>query len=181
MKMDHAGSACSITLNNIGKHQIHTSFEEFDSIGSLSIQDKELMQAAIDATNLSYSPYSMFKVGAAARLDNGVVLKGSNQENASYPVGICAERVLLSVCASLYPGIPILDLAISYRSDNGKSDKPICPCGMCRQSLLEYEILSMHAIRLIMGGLEGKVIIIEKAHDLLPFAFTSEDLLGASK
>jgi cytidine deaminase len=162
------------------KHQLHTSFEEYDTIDSLTIADRELMQAAIDATNLSYSPYSLFRVGAAARLENGAILKGSNQENASYPVSICAERVLLSVCASLYPKVPILEMAISYRNENGKSDKPICPCGMCRQALLESELIGKHSIRLIMGGLEGKVIVMEKAHDLLPLAFTSDDLLGTN-
>ena len=110
-------------------------------------------------------------------LENGEVSAGTNQENASYPVGICAERVLLGTLATLHPKVPIKSMAISYSSKEVKSDHPISPCGMCRQSLLEYETRLKKPIRLILGGLEGKVYVIKTASLLLPFAFTSEELI----
>ena len=156
-------------------HQVY--FEEYLDISALSSSDALLLELAKSATSLAYAPYSKFKVGAAARLKNGETIKGSNQENASSPAGICAERVLLSTCSSLFSGIPIEAIAISYLNDGTKSNRPIAPCGICRQSILEYENLLKHPIRLILGGFEGKIIIIPKASELLPFAFTNEDLV----
>ena len=109
-------------------------------------------------------------------LANGEVVAGTNQENASYPVGICAERVLLGNAATLYPGIAIETTAISYNSDNVKSDHPISPCGMCRQALLEYETRLKYPIRLILAGMEGEIQIVKTSSLLLPFAFTSSEL-----
>lgn len=157
------------------------AYTAYDSVTELNAADQELMEAAKLATGLAYAPYSKFRVGAAARLENGIILKGSNQENASFPVGICAERVLLSVASSVYPNIPIIEMAISYQNELGKSDKPISPCGICRQSLLEFEIKTNTSIRLLLGGETGKVFEIPKAHDLLPLGFTSADLLAAVK
>lgn len=158
------------------QHQIQISFDEYLDSNSLNPLDAELLKSAREAIQLSYSPYSKFEVGAAARLSNGVILKGSNQENASFPAGLCAERVLLSICSSLYPGMAITDMAISYYNKLGESNSPISPCGICRQSLSEYEKMLEHSIRLILGGSQGKVFIIEKAADLLPLAFSSADL-----
>jgi cytidine deaminase len=110
-------------------------------------------------------------------LTNGEVVAGTNQENASYPVGICAERVLLGNSATLYPKIAIETIAISYSSKSVKSDHPISPCGMCRQALLEYETRTHSRIRLILGGLEGKIFIINSSNLLLPFAFNSHELI----
>ena len=159
------------------QHQLLVAFEVFNDSAELSAQDGDLLKAAWAATELSYAPYSKFRVGAAARLSNGNIVKGSNQENASFPAGLCAERVLLSICSSLYPGMAIIDLAISYQYELGSSNQPISPCGVCRQSLSEYEGITKHPIRLILGGMEGKVFVIEKASSLLPLAFTSADLL----
>jgi cytidine deaminase len=158
------------------QHLIQVSFDEYQDINALNSDDASLLQAAREAIDLSYAPYSRFQVGAAARLNNGVVLKGSNQENASFPAGLCAERVLLSICSSLYPGIPIIDMAITYNNQLGVSNKPISPCGVCRQSLSEYENMVNHSIRIILGGMQGNVFIIEKATDLLPLAFSSADM-----
>jgi cytidine deaminase len=101
---------------------------------------------------------------------------GSNQENASFPAGICAERVLLSSISSRHPNIPIKVIAISYKSDEVKSDHPVAPCGICRQTLQEYEQRLRQPIRLILGGESGKIIVIEKASQLLPLGFTSDEL-----
>jgi cytidine deaminase len=151
-------------------------FEVYESIDQLSPQDAQLLRDAQNATKIAYAPYSNFLVGAMALLANGKTMAGSNQENASYPVGLCAERVLLSAVSSVYPGVAIDTIAISYHNDNGKSDSPISPCGMCRQTLVEYENRFDHPIRLILGGEKGKVFIIPKASMLLPFGFSKEDM-----
>ncbi len=158
------------------KGEYHFEYEVYDSIDDLEAADASLLLEARRITGNSYSPYSNFKVGAAARLSNGNLVTGSNQENASFPVGLCAERVLLGAVASVYPGEAITSLAISYNNLNGQSDQPISPCGICRQSLLEYESRVNQNIRVIMGGLTGKVYIIDKAAMLLPLSFTGDDL-----
>ena len=157
--------------------KIEISYKVFDDISELSTQDAWLLNEARDVTKQAYAPYSNFYVGAAAKLVNGEIVAGTNQENASYPVGLCAERVLLASASTLYPEIAIETMAISYHSGNGDSNKPIAPCGMCRQSLQEYEIRVKQPIRLILGGLEGKIFIFEKASQLLPLGFTSESML----
>lgn len=151
-------------------------FEEYDDISDLTEEDQWLLSEAREVTQHAYAPYSNFQVGAIARLDNGELVAGSNQENASFPVGLCAERVLLASAASIFPKVPINTIAISYHNNNGESNHPISPCGICRQSLLEYEGRVSHPIRLILGGMEGKVYIIGRAGMLLPLSFTSEDL-----
>lgn len=151
-------------------------YEVYDDISQLTEQDAWLLREARSVTEQAYAPYSNFHVGAVAMMENGEVVAGTNQENASYPVGICAERVLLGSVATLHPNIPVKSIAISYNSEEGKSDHPISPCGMCRQALLEYETRLKQPIRLILGGMEGKVYIIKSAGQLLPFAFTSDEL-----
>ena len=151
-------------------------FEVYNSIDELSKEDGQLLLDAQSATINAYAPYSNFHVGAIAMLSNGKTVVGTNQENASYPVGICAERVLLSTASSVYPGVAIETIAISYQSENIKSDRPISPCGMCRQALVEQENRFQHPIRLILGGKEGRVFIIPKASLLLPLGFSSDDL-----
>ncbi|HWR34211.1 MAG TPA: cytidine deaminase [Chitinophagaceae bacterium] len=152
-------------------------YEVYEDISQLTEQDAWLLREAKAATKQAYAPYSNFHVGAVAMMENGQVVSGTNQENASYPVGICAERVLLGSVATLQPNVPIKSIAISYNSEDGKSDHPISPCGMCRQSLLEYETRLKKPIRLILGGMEGKVYIIKTASLLLPFAFTGDELI----
>ncbi|HQW84661.1 MAG TPA: cytidine deaminase [Ferruginibacter sp.] len=148
----------------------------YDSIDELTNQDALLLSKARDVTEAAYAPYSNFNVGAVAKLINGEIVTGTNQENASYPVSLCAERSLLASAASLYPNIAIESMAISYNNKNGQSLHPISPCGMCRQSLVEYEERVKKPIRLILSGLHGKIIIIEKASLLLPLSFGSIDL-----
>jgi len=152
------------------------SFEVYDGIDELNADDRQLLIEARKVTDKAYAPYSDFHVGAAARLANNKIVTGTNQENASYPVGICAERVLLSAVSSIYPDVPIESMAVSYQSKKIKSDHPISPCGMCRQALQEFEGRSNEQIRLILAGLEGKVYVIRSASQLLPLAFTSEEL-----
>src|SRR6476620_8711271 len=135
---------------------------EYDSIEELNEADAWLLNEARAATQFAYAPYSNFNVGAVAKLINGQIVTGSNQENASYPAGICAERVLLSSASSQFPNVPIEMIAISYKSDDVVSDHPVAPCGICRQSLQEYEQRLHHPIKLILGGMQGKIFVIEK-------------------
>ena len=152
-------------------------YEVYNTIDELPEKDAWLLREARAVTEQAYAPYSNFHVGAVGIMENGEIVAGSNQENASYPVGICAERVLLGNAATLYPKINIDTIAISYNSEEVKSDHPISPCGMCRQALLEYETRLKKPIRLIMGGMEGKVHVIRTGSLLLPFAFTRDELI----
>jgi cytidine deaminase len=152
------------------------TYEVYDHAEELNAEDAQLLAEARAVTANAYAPYSHFRVGAAAKLANGQIVTGTNQENASYPAGICAERVLLSIASSLYPNVSIDTLAVSYYNENGPSDHPISPCGICRQSLQEFEQRTGKTCRLILGGQEGKIYIIDQATLLLPFAFSGGEL-----
>jgi cytidine deaminase len=152
------------------------SLEVYETAGELSQEDALLLKQAQEITTNAYAPYSKFHVGAVARMANGQFISGTNQENASYPIGLCAERVLLSAASSVHPNVPIESIAISYNSAHGESDHPVAPCGICRQSLQEYEERMAHPIRLILGGKKGKIYVIEQAGQLLPLAFTKKEL-----
>jgi cytidine deaminase len=160
------------------KQEHSFGFEVYDDINELSKEDAALLEEARKTTQKAYAPYSNFLVGAAALFNNGQKVYGTNQENASYPVGICAERVLLASASMLQTDEPIKTMAISYNnlSRIGGSDRPISPCGMCRQSLAEYEERTKQSMRLILSGMEGKVIVIDSAAQLLPFSFGSDSM-----
>jgi len=160
----------------MNKEAYQFAYDVYHSVDELHETDAALVNKAREVTSTAYAPYSNFNVGAIARLVNGETVTGTNQENASYPVGICAERSLLATAAALYPGIAIDTMAISYHNIHGESDHPISPCGMCRQSLVEYAERVKKPIRLILSGMDGKVIVVEKANDLLPLSFGSIDL-----
>lgn len=153
-------------------------YELFESSTDLSEKDRNLLEEARKVTEIAYAPYSEFKVGAVALLNNGSKVSGTNQENASYPVGLCAERALLATASSLYTNIPIQTMAIAYHNLNGESAAPVSPCGMCRQYISEYEERMKQPIRLILSGMKGRVIVIESAGQLLPLSFGSIDLNG---
>ncbi len=160
----------------MNREESHFSYDVYNSIEELELADATLLKAAREVTANAYAPYSKFHVGAVAKLVNGELVSGTNQENASFPVTICAERVLLSAADSFYHNVAIDTMAISYHNLNAESNRPISPCGMCRQSLVEYEGRFKHPIRLILSGQEGKVFIIQKSSMLLPFSFKSTDL-----
>ena len=153
------------------------SFLVYDSIDDLDQKDAYILSEARSVTQFAYAPYSNLLVGAVAKLINGETITGTNQENASYPAGICAERVLLSCAASQYPGIGIETIAIAYNNLKGKSDHPVSPCGICRQSFAEFQQRTKTSIRIILSGMEGKVQVIENAAYLLPLVFGSDDLI----
>ncbi len=158
------------------KEEVKFEYQVFEDISELKEADQNLLAAARKVTANAYAPYSNFLVGAVGLLSNGETVEGTNQENASYPVGICAERVLLGVAAVLHKDVPIETLAVSYRNVNGDSTNPISPCGMCRQALCEYETRTGKQMRIILSGASGKVFILETVSLLLPFSFGSKDL-----
>jgi cytidine deaminase len=160
----------------MAEQHFYFAYEVYESEFDLAADDALLLQEARKATANAYAPYSNFLVGCAAKLANSQVITGSNQENASFPAGICAERVLLGAAASLYPRIAIHTLAVTYNNVHGAGNFPASPCGICRQSLLEHEDQTKHAIRIVLAGLTGPVYIIPKAALLLPLAFNSSHL-----
>lgn len=148
----------------------------YESIEELEEVDAALLAAARAVSSQAYAPYSNFLVGAVVKLENGQLLSGTNQENASFPAGICAERTVLSAASVVYPGAAINSMAISFRSAASESNHPISPCGICRQSLIEQEKRQQAPIRIILGGQTGPVYLIHSASHLLPFSFTGEEL-----
>jgi cytidine deaminase len=158
------------------KKNLSISFEQYENIDELKPQDKKLLQDAIDATKSAYAPYSNFKVGAAVLLENGITLKGSNQENAAYPSGMCAERNALFSAGSQFPGIKINAIAVTAFANDKTSLHPVSPCGDCRQVMAEYEQRYKQNIRFIMIDTDNKILIAENVKSLLPFLFSSESM-----
>ncbi len=156
---------------------ISVSYIQLESEQELAAEDLTLLQEARAILEKAYAPYSNFQVAAVGKLKNGATVAGTNQENASYPVGICAERVLLSTASILHTNEALDTIAITYKNLNGSSGKPISPCGMCRQSLVEYEQRTNAAIRIILAGETGNIIILNSASDLLPLSFGSTDMM----
>ncbi|MGZ4043215.1 MAG: cytidine deaminase [Bacteroidia bacterium] len=155
---------------------INTEFIVYDSIEDLDNSDKELLERAKEATLSAYAPYSNFYVGAAVLLENGSIVTGTNQENAAYPSGLCAERVAVFSASSLYPNTKIKAIAVSARTKNKKLIMPLSPCGACRQSMCEYEVKFASPIKVIMAGEEGPVYISASLSNLLPLTFTAASL-----
>jgi cytidine deaminase len=152
------------------------SYVVYDSIEELEKEKAEILWQARKITENAYAPYSNFKVGAFAKLVNGKTVSGTNQENAAYPAGICAERTLMSTASSLFPEVGIETIAISYHNLNGKSDHPISPCGICRQSFFEFQERTHNPIRIILSGMTGKIFEIDNAQNLLPLVFGANDM-----
>lgn len=161
-------------MGKIVKHSIE--IEVFESIDELSMQDKELVNRAIEISNTAYAPYSQFYVGAALKLNSGKIITGSNQENVAYPSGLCAERVAIYFANSMYPDEIIETIAVTAKTKAFKMDKPVSPCGSCRQAIAEYEIKQKEPIRLIMADEKGEVHIATGIRTLLPFMFNETDL-----
>lgn len=149
----------------------------FCSMDELSQEDRQLVEKAIEATQNSYAPYSHFYVGAALRLDTGDIVIGANQENASFPAGCCAERSAIFAAQSHRPQNAICAIAIAARNENGLLHKPVTPCGICRQVMLEMESRYGRPLRVLLYGLDG-IYVIQSVKDLVPLSFVGEDLNG---
>ncbi|WP_166385424.1 MULTISPECIES: cytidine deaminase [unclassified Polaribacter] len=158
------------------KIEVSTSATIYKDILELSVEDQNLMQKAIEARKKAYAPYSKFHVGAALLLDNGEIVLGNNQESAAYPSGMCAERVAIWKAGSTYPDMKIIKLAITASSTITNVNKPIGPCGACRQTLSEYEINQKSPFQVLFMGEVGEVVVTESLLSLLPFSFDSKYL-----
>lgn len=155
---------------------IKTSFQVYDSIEELDFESKNLMNQAIEARKTAYAPYSNFSVGCALLLDNGEIIKGTNQENAAYPSGLCAERVAIFYAGSQYPNAKVLKLCITASPKERDSDIPIPPCGSCRQSIAEYEFKQDSLIEIYFMGAKGEVYKSNSLKNLLPLVFDKNHL-----
>ncbi len=158
------------------KKEIVSTFTVYDSLAELPASDAILLQNASTELQNSYSPYSGFRVAATVLLANGEVLTGTNQENASYPVCMCAEGTVLGAASSLYPQVAVLKIAVTVKSRNQTVNNPVAPCGLCRQRLLEYENRFKQNIEVIMAGESGEVLVAKSVKDLLPLYFSGSDL-----
>ncbi len=155
---------------------ITSRLEVYDSLDELPEDLQQLMQKAIQARDTAYAPYSQFKVGAALLLENEEVILGSNQENASYPSGLCAERTAVYAAGAKYPDIEIGIIAISAKSMKHQVVSPVPPCGACRQALIEYEVKQEKPIEIYFMGESGKVVKADSVKDLLPLVFDNSCL-----
>ena len=155
---------------------ITSRLEVYESLDEVTQDVQDLMLKAIEARDAAYAPYSNFKVGAAIFLENDETVIGSNQENASYPSGLCAERTAVYFAGAKYPDTKILKIAISAKSMRHKVVSPVPPCGACRQALVEYEVKQEEPIELYFMGETGKVVKAESVKDLLPLVFDNSCL-----
>ena len=151
---------------------LNINYAEYASPEELSKEDQELIKAAHEAREGSYSPYSNFQVGAALRLENGVIVKGANQENAAYPSGLCAERTAMFWASANYPDVAFDALAISAADHGVLCELPASPCGACRQVMAEYEKKYGCPLKIILVG-EKQIRKFAKVEDLLPIIFDS--------
>ena len=152
--------------------EIIIAYQEFDSLNELSHKDRLLAEAAIDATSRSYAPYSNFNVGAAIMYEDGEIIQGSNQENAAYPSGLCAERTALFYASSRRPDTPIISLAIAASQKGTLCNIPATPCGACRQVMAQYQVKSGKPMTVLLVGGE-KIWKFASVDDLLPLTFNS--------
>ncbi|PXY45438.1 cytidine deaminase [Flavobacterium hydrophilum] len=155
---------------------VTSSFLVFDTLKELPDDIQNLMNEAIAIRKKAYAPYSKFRVGTALLLDNGKIILGSNQENAAYPSGLCAERVAIFHAGSVYPEAKILKIAITAASDTNQTQAPIPPCGSCRQSIAEYEIKQETPIEIYFMGEVGVIYQSASLKNLLPFMFDKKFL-----
>jgi cytidine deaminase len=154
---------------------ISFSYEEFENTEELKDSDRQLIMAARESAEKAYAPYSKFKVGAAVKLESGVIIRGANVENAAFPSGICAERSALSNSISNFPKDKPVSIAIVSMTSEGITDDFPSPCGNCRQVIAEEESRTGGKIRIILSG-KNKTVIIDSVSDLLPLQFNKDNL-----
>ncbi len=156
--------------------KIEIAFETFATVDDLPLADKALVDMAKEATRTAYAPYSNFWVGVAVLLSNGTITKGSNQENAAYPSGLCAERVAFFNIGVMFPTETIVAVAVVARGANEVQFTPVTPCGACRQVMVEYEQKQHVPIRIIFQDLDKQYYILPNITSLLPFQFSALNL-----
>ncbi|WP_370391821.1 cytidine deaminase [uncultured Winogradskyella sp.] len=156
--------------------RLETVLEVYNDISELPESIQALMAKAAEARDKAYAPYSKFNVGAAIRLDNNEIVTGSNQENASYPSGLCAERTAVYYANAKFPKAKMIEMALTASSQKKLTAEPIPPCGACRQAIAEYENKQNHPIEIYFMGAEGKVVKSPSLANLLPLLFESSVL-----
>ena len=152
--------------------EIKIAYKEYESVSHLDTRDNELANAAIEAMGSAYAPYSGFNVGAAVMFEDGEVIKGSNQENAAYPSGLCAERTALFYASASRPDKAMSAIAIAAGQNGELCADPATPCGACRQVMAQYQKKSGRPMRVILVG-AAKVWVFDTVDDLLPLIFDS--------
>lgn len=150
--------------------------EVYETAEELSKADQLLLEKANEAVERAYAPYSDFNVGAALLLNNGEIVLGSNQENAAYPLALCAERVAIFAAATSYPDQAIESIAIRVKNRNKVLEEPVSPCGSCRQVMLESEFRHKQAMRILLQGEKGSIYLLKSVKDLLPLLFNADFL-----
>ncbi|AMS26136.1 hypothetical protein AEM51_03010 [Bacteroidetes bacterium UKL13-3] len=153
-----------------------STIQQYTSATELSLEDQQLLNDAKAAVNTSYAPYSRFHVGCALILENGVIIKGSNQENIAYPSGLCAERVAIFHAGASYPDVPVRTMAITVKAEGYVVDKPITSCGACLQSMSEFELKFNKPMRIILQGETGNIWVADSLRTFIPFMFWVDEL-----
>ncbi|MCC5922829.1 MAG: cytidine deaminase [Crocinitomicaceae bacterium] len=153
------------------RKKIEINYEYFENIEALNKEELVLFQAADQAMENAYAPYSKFKVGAALLLEDGTIVKGSNQENVAYPSGLCAERTAIFAAGSNYPDKKIKKIAIVAKGDLISVENTLSPCGACRQVMAETESRQREAFEILLRNFNGSVVKFKGVSSLLPFIF----------
>ena len=158
------------------RERILLEYDSFENEEQLPENSLKLLKKAIESLNRAYAPYSRFQVSAALRLANGEVITGTNQENAAYPSGLCAERTAVFYAGSAFPGVAIEEIAVVARKEGGKELLPACPCGGCRQVMQEAENRQDTPIRLIFRQEKTGFVRLDSVSQALPFRFDPASL-----
>jgi len=154
--------------------KIEINYTEYQSVNELLDKDRQLLQLTEENLKNSYSPYSQFKVSSLVQLDDDINIMGTNQENAAYPSGLCAERVAIFSAKSLHPSKNVEKVVVVTEQGN---EFPFSPCGSCRQVLMEYEMNQKKPIQVLLKSGNSKIWKFNSVRDLLPFAFEAEEIL----
>lgn len=157
----------------MNKKSLNIEYLEYDSVKLMNSEERDLITQADENLKNAYAPYSKFKVSAVCQMENGVVVKGTNQENGAYPSGLCAERVAIFSAKSQFPDKKVDKIVVTTELT---TTSPVSPCGACRQVLIEYELTQNQPIELIMKSGDSKVWKFKSVKDILPFAFDGEFL-----
>jgi len=157
----------------MNKKSLNIEYLEYDSAKVMDSEERDLITQADENLKNAYAPYSKFRVSAVCQMEDGVVVKGTNQENGAYPSGLCAERVAIFSAKSQFPDKKVEKIVVTTELT---TSSPVSPCGACRQVLIEYEITQGQPIELIMKSGDSKVWKFKSVKDILPFAFDGEFL-----
>jgi cytidine deaminase len=148
----------------------------YETMDELPTTHQDVFDAAYAALDDAYAPYSKFHVGVGMRLENGTIIKGANQENAAYPMCLCAERVALGTASMQHKGVAIQVMAIVVRNISKLIETPAAPCGSCRQAIYEMEQRQKEGITILLRGEVGPIWEIPSGNHLLPLSFNSDFL-----